>query len=215
MREWHFRHEAGEGCAEYFAVLAEEMICRGVGRAILGEGPYLLDIRRLPTLDLAVTRKIVRKTEVDGRRVDVALYSEKGSLNVVIARREADQSIPCGATGLWLVLDVTDCDEGRVLELENGITFNPHWMFEQGFPRPKPKASPIGLRQAAAPTSTGLFSRGSPTHRIFYPRYDTLSFGQGLSDSNSDDPDKRRPSETREDHLRRLHAKYPWMSRKP
>lgn len=137
VRDWHFRHGKGEGCAEYFAVLAEELICRGIVEAQAQQESYLLVLPGNKSVDLTVTRNIVRGQTLDDRRVDIALISDRGRINVVIARREADLSIPYGAEGLWLVIDVTHQEEDLVATLRDQIQFEYSWMKKSGFPAPK------------------------------------------------------------------------------
>lgn len=118
---WHFRHDEGEGCAEYFAALAEGLILQSLEAARLNGHPYPLKVRNLAPVDLGKTREVLRGVEADGRRVDIALVGDRNRINIVIARRRDDLQIAHGASGLWLTIDATGEDEDEVASLADGI----------------------------------------------------------------------------------------------
>lgn len=203
LRHWHFRHEEGERCAEYFAAIAEEFISEGVERARRGEAPYLLKIEHRKDIDLANAHEVLLGSELDGRRVDIALISALNRINIVIARRGSDREIPRGSDGLWLAIDVTHEDEGRLISLQDGITFDRTWMAHFGFAKP--------LVEQPKP---GKGSRGqgrSPISQAPCPTYEALPAARSLGP----DPDARRPGETYAEHQERLRRLYPWMRRRP
>lgn len=201
QRDWHFRHDEGERCAEYFAALSEMFIKEGVERAMAGGKPYNLERPPFPDVDLGKTIEILVATELEGRRVDLALVTDRGRMNIVIARRGSDKDIPFGAEGLWLVIDVTGEDERRVLALRDGIPFDKSWMTAFGFRALPPRKPPV-MRwpQRREPAATTRVQEAS-THISNKPA--------------GADPDARRPGETHAEHRDRMARKYPWFSRRP
>lgn len=242
---WHFRHEEGEGCAEYFAALAEGLILSSLRKA-QGEGqPYWLKVRNLAPIDLSRSRDILQGTELEGRRVDIALVTDRNRINIVIARRKEDLRIAPGAPGLWLTIDVTGEDEDFIGLLEHGITVDADGRLRtENFPDQLRQAAEAQRRAEEARRRAAEVLAERKAHHERNRSFREAVFRTGKTGARRDDdlddlietedahvrapageivlprapvedPDLRLPGETNAEHRARLIRKYPWMRRRP